>query len=167
MDKDSSFIKNLFQETRKYWPALNLYERFEQVVSLILSGVISIVIVVALFELIAKVWHLLIGGALDPLDHQVFQAVFGAIMTLLIAMEFKHSIIRVLSRKDSVIQVKTVVFIAILALARKFIILDTTKTDGQTIIALAVTVLALASVYWLVRDSDIRHKQDENETTEN
>lgn len=158
MGKDTSFIKNVFQETKEHWPTLNFYERFEQVVALVLSVVISVVIVIALAELIAKVWNMLITGALDPLDHQVFQVVFGAIMTLLIAMEFKHSIVRVVSRKESIIQIKTVVFIAILALARKFIILDTSKTDANTITALAITVLALAGVYWIIRDSDHRHR---------
>jgi hypothetical protein len=42
-------------------------------------------------------------------------------MTLLIAMEFKHSILRVIARKERIIQVKTVLLIALLALARKFI----------------------------------------------
>jgi hypothetical protein len=45
------------------------------------------------------------------------------IMTLLIAMEFKHSIVRVALRRD-IIQVKTVVLIAVIALSRKFVILD-------------------------------------------
>ncbi|MEW5755114.1 MAG: phosphate-starvation-inducible PsiE family protein [Pseudomonadota bacterium] len=136
---------------------MNLYERFEQVVAMILSFVISVVVVIAMFELVAKVWNMLLNGMLDPLDHQVFQAVFGAIMTLLIAMEFKHSIMRVVARRESIIQVKTVVFIAILALARKFIILDTAQTDAPTIAALALTIFALAGVYWLIRDSDSRH----------
>jgi hypothetical protein len=46
------------------------------------------------------------------------------IMTLLIAMEFKHSIVRVALRRDSIIQVKTVILIGLIALARKFVILD-------------------------------------------
>jgi len=144
------------EETKEQWPKLNLYQRFEQVVSLILSLIISIVIIVALFELIAKVWTMLVGGVFDPLNHQVFQTVFGAIMTLLIAMEFKHSIIRVVLRNNSIIQIKTVAFIAILALVRKFIILDISKTSAETIAALAITVLALAGVYWLVSDSECR-----------
>ncbi|VTN31772.1 Predicted membrane protein [Klebsiella pneumoniae] len=45
-------------------------------------------------------------------------------MTLLIAMEFKHSIVRVALRRDSIIQVKTVILIGLIALARKFVILD-------------------------------------------
>lgn len=158
MSKDNLFIKNVFQETKEHWSTLNFYERFEQIIALVLSMVISVVIVIALTELIAKVWNMLISGALDPLDHHVFQVVFGAIMTLLITMEFKHSIVRVVSRKESIIQIKTVVFIAILALARKFIILDTSKTDANTITALAITVLALAGVYWIIRDSDHRHQ---------
>lgn len=48
---------------------------------------------------------------------------FGMIMTLLIAMEFKHSIVRVALRRDSIIQVKTVILIGLIALARKFVIL--------------------------------------------
>jgi len=144
------------KETKEQWPNLNLYQRFEQIVTLILSLIISVVIIVALFELMAKVWTMLVGGVFDPLNHQVFQTVFGAIMTLLIAMEFKHSIIRVVSRNNSIIQIKTVAFIAILALVRKFIILDISETGAETIAALAITILALAGVYWLVSDSEYR-----------
>jgi uncharacterized membrane protein (DUF373 family) len=158
MGKLDPLLKSMFRETKEQWPSLNLYERFEQAIAMILSLVISVIIVIALIELMAKVWKMLINGALDPLDHEVFQAVFGAIMTLLIAMEFKHSIVRVVSRKESIIQIKTVIFIAILALSRKFIILDTSKTDAETIAALAITILALAGVYWLVRDSDRRNR---------
>ena len=39
-------------------------------------------------------------------------------MTLLIAMEFKHSIVRVALRRDSIIQVKTVILIGLIALAQ-------------------------------------------------
>ena len=49
---------------------------------------------------------------------------------------------------------KTVVLIALLALARKFIILDATKMDRMTIIGLAAAVLALSAVHRLVRDQD-------------
>jgi hypothetical protein len=38
---------------------------------------------------------LVISGAINPLEHDVFQMLFGMVMTVLIALEFKHSIIRV------------------------------------------------------------------------
>ncbi len=91
---------------------MSFYERFEQVIALVLSAVIAVIIVVSLFQLISIVFTLLVLDAFNPLDHKVFQSVFGMIMTLLIAMEFKHSIVRVALRRDSIIQVKTVVLIA-------------------------------------------------------
>jgi len=148
----------VFAETRRLWPVLTFYERFEQLVAIILSFVIAIVVVVALWELVAHVAELLLSGTLDPLNHEGFQKVFGMIMTLLIAMEFKHSIIRVIDRHESIIQVKTVLLIAMLALARKFIIIDTATIGADKMFALAAIVLALGAVYWLIRDSDQRQR---------
>ena len=38
-------------ETREAWPGLSTYERFEQVVSLVLTGLLSLVIAAALVNL--------------------------------------------------------------------------------------------------------------------
>jgi uncharacterized membrane protein (DUF373 family) len=81
--------------------------------------------------------------------------VFGMIMTLLIGLEFKHSIVRVALRRDSIIQVKTVVLIALIALSRKFVILDIQTTGAATIAALSGALLALGAVYWLIRERGV------------
>jgi len=52
---------------------------------------------------------------------------------------------------------QVVLLVALLALARKFIILDATKYSAGTILALAAVLLALGVTYWLVRDQDRRH----------
>ena len=147
------------KEVRAAWPSLTLYERFEEVVALVLTGLISLVVIAALINLSYRIVILVVFGLLDPAEHSVFQAVFGMIFTVLIALEFNHSILGVLKRGDSIIQVRTVVLIALLALARKFIILDATKVEPLTIIGLAAAVLALGAVHWLVRDQD--RKEDE------
>ena len=143
-------------ETREQWSIMSLYERFEQVVAIVLSLVIAVVIALALVQLVVRILPLLVSGAIDPLDHEVFQTLFGMIMTLLIAMEFKHSIIRVALRRSSIVQVKTVVLISLIALSRKFVILDTNATSASTIAALAGAALALGVVYWLLRERDDR-----------
>ena len=144
------------EETRRYWPIMTAYERFEQIVAFLLGLLIAVVVVIALIQLLIEVMPLVLGGALDPLDHRVFQALFGMIMTLLIAMEFKHSIIRVALRRESVIQVKTVMLVALLALSRKFIILDVAATEPATIAALSGATLVLGIVYWMLRERDDR-----------
>jgi uncharacterized membrane protein (DUF373 family) len=156
MDMNRRPPPGVIQETRRQWPLMTAYARFEQMVALVLSAIIAGVIVIALFQLLKRLLPLLLGGALDPLDHEVFQSLFGMIMTLLIALEFKHSIIRIAVRTEGVIQVKTVILVALLSLSRKFVILDIHSTDAATIAALAAATLVLGLVYWLLRERDDR-----------
>jgi uncharacterized membrane protein (DUF373 family) len=156
LDNKQYVPRSFFAETREHWPIMSVYERFEQVVAVVLSFVIAVVIALALAQLVIRVVLLLLSGAIDPLEHDVFQALFGMIMTLLIAMEFKHSIILVALRRSNIIQVKTVVLIALIALSRKFVILDSSATAASTIAALAGATLVLGVVYWLLRERDDR-----------
>jgi hypothetical protein len=66
----------------------------------------------------------------------------GRFVALLIALEFKHSIIRIVAQRHSIIQVKTVLLIALLAVSPKFIILDAEMSPAH-IVALASVVVAL------------------------
>jgi hypothetical protein len=59
---------------------MRFYEHFEHVIALILSAVISIVIMIALWRLIHEVFTLMVLGAFDSLDHRIFQAVSEMIM---------------------------------------------------------------------------------------
>ena len=57
-------------EMRSQWRLMTVYERFEQVVAITLSGVIALVIVISLIQLIRLVFTLLVMDALNPLDHK-------------------------------------------------------------------------------------------------
>jgi uncharacterized membrane protein (DUF373 family) len=153
---------SLREESKQQRSVMTIYERFEHVVALILSMVIAVIVVVALLQLIRVVFILLVTQSLNPLEHEIFQLVFGMIMTLLIALEFKHSIIRVAFRHESIIQVKTVVLIALIALSRKFVILDP-DTSPSKVAALAGALLALGIVYWLMRERDDCEAKREHE----
>lgn len=156
MDAEQQPVRRLFETTRDQWSLMSFYQRFEQVVAIILSLVIAAVVALALVQLLLRIVPLLLSGSIDPLEHEVFQTLFGMMMTLLIALEFKHSIIRVALRHESIVQVKTVVLISLIALSRKFVILDTKATGATTIAALAGATLVLGVVYWLLRDRDER-----------
>ena len=149
-------LQGRYGDFRRNWLTLSFYERFEQVVALILATIIAVIIVIALWDLAKEVVLLMMYDLLDPLDHQVFQVVFGQILTVLIALEFKHSILRVVAAGKSIIQVRTVLLIALLALARKLIILDLKQYSPGTLLALAALLLALGVTYWLVRDREHR-----------
>lgn len=141
------------------WVIMTFYQRFESLIALFLTLLIMLVIVVAAFRLFAGVVNSLVLGIMDPLDHKVFQNVFGEIMTVLIALEFNHTLQYVVTRQQSIIQTKVILLIALLAIARKFIILDLKETTAESMVGLAVITLAIGIVYWLLRERDDRLHQ--------
>jgi uncharacterized membrane protein (DUF373 family) len=144
---------------RARWEPLTLYQKFEDAVVLILTGLIAVVIVSAVWNLALKVlFGLILSDTFDPTDHAVFQSVFGMIFTVIIALEFKRSLLVVTERRATVVQVRAVVLIAMLAIIRKLIILDLATTSALQLFALAAAILALGGVYWLVRDQDRRER---------
>ncbi len=142
--------------TKEEWWALSLYEKFEHAVIFLLSGIIAVIIVVSLWVLIREVFTRLVLSAFDPLNYATFQAVFGMIFTVVIALEFKRSLLVATAQRFGCIQVRTIVIIALLAIARKFIIIDLGQAAPAKIAALAGAALALGIVYWLVREQDQR-----------
>src|SRR5258706_2957876 len=145
-----------FRQLKARWEVLSYYQRFESAVALVLTFVTALVILVALYRLAVSVIAGLLFGDLDPLDYEVFQAVFGEIMTLLIALEFNHTLQYVVTREQSIIQTRVVLLIALLAVARKFIILDLQEVDAGQLLGLAAIALVLAVAYWLIREHDAR-----------
>lgn len=143
----------------KQWGIMTFYQRFESVVALFLTLLITLVIIVAGFRLFAGIINGLVLGAMNPLDHKVFQNVFGEIMTVLIALEFNHTLQYVATRQQSIIQTNVVLLIALLAVTRKFIILDLKETSAEAMFGLAAITLAIGIVYWLLRERDDRLPQ--------
>ena len=119
-----------------------------------LTVIITLVTLVALYRLAVEVTNGLLLGILNPLDHAVFQAVFGEIMTVRIALEFNHTLLYVATREHSIVQIQVVLLIALLALVRKLIILDLSAIAANQLFGLAAVTLALGTTYWLVRARD-------------
>ena len=142
----------------RQWLSLTIYQRFESLVALTLTILVTLVIAVALFRLSVEIVGGLVLGALNPLEHGVFQAIFGHIMTVLIALEFNHTLRFMVAREQSIIQTKTVLLISLLAMARRFIIMDLTAASSTELLGLAAVTLALGATYWLMRERDDRPK---------
>lgn len=138
------------------WSALSIYQRFESLAALGLTILVTLVIVVSLYRLSVEIVSGLVFGALDPLDHRVFQTVFGEIMTVLIALEFNHTLRYEVAREQSIIKARTVLLIALLAMARRFIVLDFTGATSIEMFGLAAVTLSLGGAYWLMKDGEAR-----------
>jgi uncharacterized membrane protein (DUF373 family) len=145
---------------RASFVGLTLYERFEHAIVLVLTMLIILVVASATWHLAVTVVLLVFTDEFHPANQVVFQTVFAMIFTVIIALEFKHSLLIVLARQESVVRVRSIILIAMLAMVRKFIILDLGETAATALFALSAAILALGIVYWLVRDQDRRMADD-------
>jgi hypothetical protein len=73
MTMKQSGLRDRYGNFKEGWQTLSLYERIEQVIALTLTGLITIIIVIATWDLAKEVFYLAWHGVLDPLDHRMFQ----------------------------------------------------------------------------------------------
>src|SRR5258708_14262360 len=138
------------RELRAKWQTLSIYEKFEQTVVSVLTLVIAGIVTIATWQLLLHTLNLFESHLVNLADSQVFQSIFGMVLTVLIALEFKHTLLVVKHHRRAIVQVRAVVLIALLALVRRFIILDLYQATPSVIAALASAALALGVLFWLV-----------------
>ncbi|MDQ1406018.1 MAG: hypothetical protein QOG55_1647 [Acidobacteriaceae bacterium] len=142
------------KELGSKWQTLSIYEKFEQLVVGVLTTVIAIIIAFATWQLLFHTLNLVESHLVNPADSQIFQGLFGMVLTVLIALEFKHTLLVVRHHRRAIVQVRSVVLVALLSLVRRFIILDLYQTTASLIAALAGASLALGIVFWVVSNCE-------------
>jgi uncharacterized membrane protein (DUF373 family) len=100
-----------------------LYDRFELLVSAIIIVLISSVIIYNTILASIKLVQDFSGGLMSG-EAELFKDTFGIILTILILLEFNHSIISALRQRTGAMQVSIIVLITITVIARKLILLD-------------------------------------------
>jgi uncharacterized membrane protein (DUF373 family) len=141
--------------TTAKWPKLASYAQFERIALgsvLLMLGIITVYAIV--FGAIKLLGDLALGESF--LDKAALQDTFGSILTIVILLEFNHSIFVALTQGSGAIQTRIVVLIAILVIARKLMLKDFDAIDFQTLLGFAGLLLALGALYWLICDGDRR-----------
>jgi uncharacterized membrane protein (DUF373 family) len=139
------------------------YDRFE----LLISGILLIMISIIIIYSTALVIITLVGdfhAGVHFAEQGALKDTFGLILGLLILIEFNHSIALAMRRRSGVIEVRVVILIAIIVIARKLILLDYTNTKLETLLGLGGLALSLGALYWLL--ADIEHRRPPSATTE-
>ncbi|MBW4023903.1 MAG: phosphate-starvation-inducible PsiE family protein [Proteobacteria bacterium] len=135
-----------------------LYETFEHLIMLVLTLIIVLLIGFATWHLVLVTITLMLRGELDPANPEIYPSLFGMFFTVLIGLEFKRSFLIVTATQTSIVRIRSIILIGLLATLRKFIVLDLKAINVLEMLAVAAAILALGIVYWLVRDQDNRTK---------
>lgn len=140
------------------WRKLSAYGQFERVALVAVLLMLALIIVYALVAAAIKLLGDLALGELF-LDKAALQDTFGLILTIVILLEFNHSIYVALAERSGAIQTRAVVLIAILVIARKLMLKDFDTLDLNTLLGFGGLLLGLGGLYWLIADGDRRRAQ--------
>jgi uncharacterized membrane protein (DUF373 family) len=125
---------------KEHWSSLTLYERFEQIVSRIVMLLISAIIIYSLILVSIDLFDQLTFDR-SFADTTAMKDVFGSILTVLILIEFNHSIALAMTKKAGVLQARGVVLIVILVISRKVILLDFSTVSFESLIGMGGSAL--------------------------
>ena len=148
---------NMFRAFSQRGGFYELYSGFELLVSGVLLLFISIVIVYSTVALAAILFDDLISGVhfAEPAG---LKDTLGLVLSILILIEFNHSIVLSMRERAGVLQVRVIVMITIIVIARKIILIDYSTVSWSTLLGFGGLALALGALYWLLSEIDSRHR---------
>ena len=152
------FLLDVFRKQAK---GPTIYEWFEQIVLSILVLIICLVIVYSLIIAAIKIFEDLVSG-IGFIETAALKDTFGLILTVIILVEFNHSIVLAIRQRSGAIQVRIVVLITIMVLARKLVLLDYAAVSVETLLGLGGLALALGGLYWLISDGEQRRRSPDS-----
>jgi uncharacterized membrane protein (DUF373 family) len=152
------FLLDVFRKQAK---GRTIYEWFEQIVLSILVLIVCLVIVYSLIIATIKIFEDLVSG-IGFIETAALKDTFGLILTVIILVEFNHSIVLAIRQRSGAIQVRIVVLITIMVLARKLVLLDYAAASVETLLGLGGLALALGGLYWLISDGEQRRRSPDS-----
>jgi len=125
----------------------------EKAVLYALMALMAIVLILATLDL---VWTIVLAVTTPPLLLVTLDAlleIFGMFLLVLVGLELLNTITAYI--REHVVHAEIVLLAAMIAVARKAITLDLTKTEPIVAFGLAVLVLALSAAYFLLRRAGV------------
>ncbi len=124
-------------------------KKFEKVVVLVLLIFMMIAVLVSTIEVGVILWQQMKLPPFLLLNVQEMMKVFGLILMVIIGLELLETIKAYL--ENQVIHVEVVLLVALVAVARKVIILDYKETTPEMLLSIAALVVALSAGFWVIR----------------
>ena len=128
---------------------LAFIEKYERFVYMFLIGMLMIVILFGLGQLVYETYLELFNYPFGLLENQEMLSLLGIFLLILIGVELLGTMVEYL--KKSTIHVEIVVLLAIIAIARKVILLEPGKVDGVEMIGVGIVIMGLAGAYYLLK----------------
>jgi uncharacterized membrane protein (DUF373 family) len=124
-------------------------KKFENVIVTALIVMMILVVLVSTIELGWIILKDLLNSPILFLEISELLEIFGFFLLVLIGIELLETIKAYLN--EHVVHVEIVLEVALIAIARKVIILDIEKYDGLTILGVAGLILAVSAAFYAIK----------------
>ena len=126
-----------------------LLEKFERMIVLTLMGFMMIAVFLATIEVGVILWQEMQKPPFMLLNVKEMMEVFGFILMVIIGLELLETIKAYLKKHE--IHVEIVLLVALVAVARKVIILDYKEMTAEMMFAVAALVISMSAGFYIVR----------------
>ena len=142
---------------------MKVVARFEHIITIVLLGIMMLAILVATVDLALRVFGKLVSRPFLILEVTEVTEVFGFVFMVLIGLELLETIKTYLSKEQ--LHVEVVFLVAMIAIARKVILLDVKHMDAPVLYGIAAIILALAAGFFFLRlayrkGEDVRNPEE-------
>ena len=132
---------------------LPLIKSFEKIIIRVLVALMAIVLLLSTVELTWVIVKDIITPPILILEIDELLEIFGLFMLVLIGLELLDTIAKTYMG-ESTDHAQIVMAVAIIAIARKVIILDVKDLSGFALVGIAAIILALSIGYYLIKKKD-------------
>ena len=136
---------------------LPLIKSFEKIIIRVLVALMAFVLLLSTVELAWVIIKDIITPPVFLLEIDELLEIFGLFMLVLIGIELLDTIAKTFMGK-STDHAQIVMSVAIIAIARKVIILDVKDLSGLALVGIAAIILALSIGYYLIKKKGVRLK---------
>ncbi len=128
---------------------LDYIRKFEKIMYITLIILLGGVVVFSIAELVWLLYEVLFKTTIYRLDHYELLNIFGFFLLVVIGIELLDTLKAYL--RENVIHVEIVILVAVIAIARKVIILDPEFSDGVYMAGMGVIIVSLGIAYYLIK----------------
>ena len=127
----------------------NFLDRFERIITLALIALMIVVVTLATLDLAWGIIQEVIKPPHIFIQVEKLLDIFGLFLLVLIGVELLDTIRAYLT--EHVVHEEVILVAALIAVARKVIVLDVKETDQAMVFGIAAIILAVAIAYWIVK----------------
>ena len=128
-------------------------KKFQKIIILVLVVLMAVVLLLSTIELAWVIIKDIITPPIILLEIDELLEIFGLFMLVLIGIELLDTIAKTYMN-ESADHAQIVMAVAIIAIARKVIILDVKDLSGFALVGIAAIILALSIGYYLIKKKD-------------